>query len=64
MTVTARKELQSASRLALLGPVVENRRARAQVLRHPLLHEVADTPPAPARAKARSESIGAVGAMA
>ena len=61
MTVTARKDLQSARRLALLGPVVD-RTARAQGLAHSLLH-VADT--LPARAKApRSESIGVVRAMA
>ncbi len=59
--MAARKELQSARRLALSGPVID-RTARAQGLTQSLLH-VADTLPARARAP-RSESIGVVRAMA
>ncbi len=67
MTVTASTELQSTRRLALLGPASAlYRTARAQRSRTqpPLLHPMADTPPARVKAALRSDRSGAVGAMA
>ena len=64
--MTASTELQSARRPTLSGPAVAYRTARAQRSRTqpPLLHPMADTPPARAKAAPRSERSGAVGAMA
>ncbi len=57
MTVTARKELQSASRLALGTPVVAYRTARAQLLGMHAVLQAADAPRASATAPRRESNV-------